>query len=132
MSEELFTKPEKLFTLQEANNLIPKLRPLIKRVTLESNALVFLQEEIKKARSKANYGGGSYKGTAYLNHLAALSATINEVEKTGVLVKDYRTGLCDFPHLKDGRIIYLCWKMDEKEIHYWHEVDAGFAGRQPL
>lgn len=132
MNEEIFTKPEKLFTLEEANSLIPKLRPLIKKVTLESNALLSLQEEIKKARSKANYGGGSYQGTAYLDHLAALTTAVNEVEKTGVLVKDYRTGLCDFPHLKEGRVIYLCWKMDEKEVNYWHEIDSGFAGRQPL
>ncbi|MBI4850425.1 MAG: DUF2203 domain-containing protein [Acidobacteria bacterium] len=128
MEEELFTK--KLFSLEEANGLIPKLRPLIKKVTIESKALFGLQDEIKKARAKASLGSGSYQGVAYLNHLVSLTTAINAVEKTGVLVKDYNTGLCDFPHLKDGRIIYLCWKMDEKEIRYWHEVDAGFAGRQ--
>lgn len=128
MEEELFTK--KLFSLEEANGLIPKLRPLIKKVTIESKALFGLQDEIKKARAKASLGSGSYQGAAYLNHLVSLTTAINAVEKTGVLVKDYNTGLCDFPHLKDGRIIYLCWKMDEKEIRYWHEVDAGFAGRQ--
>ena len=132
MTEEPITKHEKLFTVQEANSLIPKLRPLIKRVTTESTILLSLQEEIKKARSKSNYGGGSYQGSAYLNHLMALTNAVNEIEKIGVLVKDYRTGLCDFPHLKDGRIIYLCWKMDENQVKYWHEVDAGFAGRQPL
>jgi hypothetical protein len=132
MQEELTTKPEKLFTVQEANSLIPKLRPLIKKVTLESKALFTLQDEIKKARAKASLGGGSYQGAAYLHHLVSLTSAIGEVEKTGVLVKDYNTGLCDFPHLKDGRIIYLCWKMDETQVKYWHEVDAGFTGRQPL
>lgn len=132
MQEELFTKKEKLFTLQEANSLIPKLRPLIKKVVLESKALFSLQEEIKKVRAKANLGSGSYQGANYLNHLVSLTTAVGEVEKTGVLVKDYNTGLCDFPHLKDGRIIYLCWKMDEKEIKFWHEVDSGFAGRQRL
>ncbi|KAF0247353.1 MAG: hypothetical protein FD167_3248 [bacterium] len=132
MQEELIAKREKLFTLQEANSLIPKLRPLIKKVTLESKALLKLQDEIKKARAKANLGSGSYQGTAYLNHLVSLTNAINQVEKIGVLVKDYNTGLCDFPHLKDGRVIYLCWKMDEKEIRYWHEIDSGFAGRQSI
>lgn len=132
MQEELFTKKEKLFTLQEANGLIPKLRPLIKKVIFESKALFSLQEEIKKVRAKASLGSGSYKGADYLNHLVSLTTAVNEVEKTGVLVKDYNTGLCDFPHLKDGRVIYLCWKMDEQEIRFWHEVDTGFAGRQLL
>lgn len=124
--------PEKLFTLQEANSLIPKLRPLIKKVTKVSNVLLEMQEEIKKVRSKASLGSGSYLGPSYLNNIVLLTTTIQEVESTGVLVKDYRTGLCDFPHLKDGRVIYLCWKMDEEEINYWHEIDAGFAGRQLL
>ncbi|MFY9225742.1 MAG: DUF2203 domain-containing protein [Blastocatellia bacterium] len=124
--------PEKLFTLQEANSLIPKLRPLIKKVTKISNVLLGMQEEIKKVRSKASLGSGSYLGSSYLNNIVLLTTTIQEVENTGVLVKDYRTGLCDFPHLKDGRVIYLCWKMDEDEINYWHEIEAGFAGRQLL
>ncbi len=124
--------PEKFFTLQEANSLIPKLRPLIKKVTKISNVLLEMQEEIKKVRSKASLGSGSYLGSSYLNNIVLLTTTIQEVENTGVLVKDYRTGLCDFPHLKDGRVIYLCWKMDEDEINYWHEIEAGFAGRQLL
>jgi len=124
--------PEKLFTLQEANSLIPKLRPLIKKVTKVSNVLLGMQEEIKKVRSKASLGSGSYLGQSYLNNVILLTTTIQEIESTGVLVKDYRTGLCDFPHLKDGRVIYLCWKMDEEEINYWHEIEAGFAGRQLL
>lgn len=124
--------PEKLFTLQEANSLIPKLRPLIKKVTKISNVLLGMQEEIKKVRSKASLGSGSYLGSSYLNNIVLLTTIIQEVENTGVLVKDYRTGLCDFPHLKDGRVIYLCWKMDEDEINYWHEIEAGFAGRQLL
>jgi hypothetical protein len=132
MQEEIFANKEKLFTLEEANNLIPKLRPLIRRVVTESKTLFSMQDEIKKARSKANLGGGSYQGAAYLERLVSLTSAVGEVEKTGVLVKDYNTGLCDFPHLKDGRIIYLCWKMDEKEITHWHEVDSGFAGRKPL
>jgi hypothetical protein len=124
--------PEKLFTVQEANSLIPRIRPLIKRVVAERAILTELQSEIQQARNKAQFGGGSPFGAEYLRCLSSFTAAISEIEEIGVLVKDYRTGLCDFPHLHEGRIIYLCWKMDEDEVRYWHEIEAGFAGRQPL
>jgi hypothetical protein len=50
----------------------------------------------------------------------------------GVQLKDFDSGLCDFPHLRDGRVVLLCWKQGEDRIAWWHEVEAGFAGRQPL
>jgi hypothetical protein len=129
---ELDEKPDKLFTLEEANRLIPTLRPLIKQIVAKRAALIDIQPDIQKARDKSRLGGGSVYGSAYLLLLLSLSELVAEIEAIGVLVKDYRTGLCDFPHLRDGRIIYLCWKMDEDEIGYWHDIEAGFAGRQPL
>ncbi|MDE0506470.1 MAG: DUF2203 domain-containing protein [Candidatus Poribacteria bacterium] len=48
------------------------------------------------------------------------------------MIKNIDPGLVDFPHLRDGREVYLCWQFGEDEIRYWHDVDAGFAGRQPL
>jgi hypothetical protein len=124
--------PGKLFTVEEANHLIPRLRPLIKRVVSARQSLFDIQGEIQKARDKAKNDGGSLYGAEYVRLLTIFTTTINEIEDLGVLVKDFRTGLCDFPHLKDGRVIYLCWKMDEDSVRYWHEVDAGFAGRQPI
>jgi hypothetical protein len=124
--------PGKLFTVEEANRLIPRLRPLIKRVVSARQSLLDIQGDIQKAREKAKYDGGSTVGAQYVRLLTVFTSAISEIEDMGVLVKDFRTGLCDFPHLKDGRVIYLCWKMDEDKIRYWHEVDAGFAGRQPI
>jgi len=49
-----------------------------------------------------------------------------------VEIKDFDQGLCDFPHLRGGKIVYLCWKKGESRIEWWHDVEAGFAGRQPL
>src|SRR5205823_1313364 len=57
---------------------------------------------------------------------------VNELHGLGVLLKDYFTGLLDFPCWMDGREVYLCWKLDEPEVGHWHEVDAGFAGRRKL
>lgn len=125
-------KRPKLFSLQDANSLIPHLRPLIRQVVQESQALAQIQPDIQKARSCSKYGGGSYWGGEYLRLISQLTHLIGEVEATGVLVKDYRSGLCDFPHLKDGRVIYLCWRLDEEQVGFWHETDNGFSGRQPI
>ena len=133
MSEEFeYEMPEKFFTVEEANRLIPRLRPLIKRAVKKRERLFAVQDEIKKARDNARHDGGSVFGAEYIILLSEFTAAVNKIEELGVLVKDFRIGLCDFPHLKDGRIIYLCWKMDEEKVRFWHEVDAGFSGRQPL
>lgn len=123
----------RVFTLSEARGLMPRLRKLLTRVLKEREALLDMRVEIDLAREKADAGGGgSPLGPAYLAHLIAFSEAIQEIEYMGVHVKDLRTGLVDFPYDRDGRIVYLCWRPDEDEISWWHETDAGFAGRQPL
>jgi hypothetical protein len=124
--------PMKLFTVEEANRLIPVLRPLIKRVVATRQALLDIQGEIQKARDNSKLDGGSYWGADYVRLLSIFTSTITEIEETGALVKDFRIGLCDFPHLKEGRVIYLCWKMDEDKVRFWHEIESGFSGRQPI
>ncbi|MBL8150620.1 MAG: DUF2203 domain-containing protein [Blastocatellia bacterium] len=122
----------KLFSVEEANRLIPELQPLVRQVAILWQNITDLQPEIQLARNNAEFGGGSPVGAYYIEEVTTFLKAVNRVEKRGVLIKDYKIGLCDFPHLRDGRIIYLCWKMDEDLVHYWHEVDAGFSGRQPL
>lgn len=122
----------RIFTLSEARSLVPKLRRLLARVRTEREGIVDLRVEIDLAREKAEYDGGSLLGPQYLVHLIAFSEAVQEVVSLGVHLKDYRTGLIDFPYDLDGRIVYLCWKPDEEEINWWHETDAGFAGRQLL
>jgi len=127
------TESVRVFTLQEARNLMPRLRKLLARVSKEREALLDMRVEIDLAREKASEGGGgSPFGPTYITHLIAFSEAIQEIEYVGVHVKDLRTGLVDFPYDRDGRIVYLCWKPDEDEIGWWHETDAGFAGRQML
>jgi hypothetical protein len=126
-SEEVRT-----FTLSEARSLIPKLRKLLHRVASEREALVGLRAEVDRAREKAETGGGTVYGGVYLARMFSFTDAVQQVEGMGVQIKDFRTGLVDFPYDHDGRIVYLCWKLDEDEIGYWHEIEAGFAGRKPL
>jgi hypothetical protein len=123
----------RVFTLGEARSLIPRLRSLLSRVIREREALLDMRVEIDLAREKASEGGGgSPLGSKYLAHLIAFSEAVQEIEYLGVHLKDFQTGLVDFPYDRDGHIVYLCWKPDEDKIEWWHETDSGFAGRQPL
>ena len=122
----------KTFSLREAQSLIPRLRTLLMRVAKEYDNLALMNDELERARANAEFGGGSYLGAAYLKHIAIFSEAVHKVQDLGVLIKDFRTGLIDFPYEYEGRIVYLCWKMGEDEINWWHEIEAGFAGRQLL
>ncbi len=122
----------KTFTLAEARSLLPKLRRLLPRVTSEREAILDLRIEMDAVREKAELNSGSPFGPAYLSHLTAFTEAVEEVQSLGVQIKDFRTGLVDFPFERDGRIVFLCWKLDEDEINFWHEMEAGFAGRQLL
>jgi hypothetical protein len=76
--------------------------------------------------------GGSYPGREVAVALVALSRALNELDAVDVVVRDIERGLVDFPALREGEEVYLCWLLDEDEIGFWHAPDGGFAGRQPL
>ena len=78
-------------------------------------------------------GGGITEGVAYAMVLTELTTQLAELETLGVQLKDFERGLVDFPSLRDGRVVLLCWQLGEgDELEWWHDVDAGFAGRTPL
>ena len=57
---------------------------------------------------------------------------IHQIKDMGVVLKDVDKGLCDFPYIRQGRLVYLCWRLGEEAIEYWHDIEAGFAGRERL
>lgn len=123
---------EKIFTLSEANRLIPQLEEHFARVKQGKAVLLQIKDEIKKASSKAQFGGGSFAGPLYIRTLELISQNLQAIQELGVHVKDLDLGLCDFPYFLDGRVVFLCWKLGEPEIRWWHEIHSGYADRQPL
>jgi hypothetical protein len=123
---------ERIFTLDEATRLLPQLEELLTEIKRFRKFLVSIEAEIKKASGHAAQSGGSPFGPSYLKTLEQIIKSIEQINDMGVLVKDLDKGLCDFAHMMDGRMVYLCWKLGESEIGWWHETTAGFAGRQPL
>jgi hypothetical protein len=124
----------KIFSIEEANALLPTARRIVEAVRRAHHRLLAYQEAAKHAAEGAEQGGGGMAdGPRYVALLIELTTRTSELETLGVQLKDYARGLIDFPSLRDGRVILLCWQLGEGEqIEWWHDVEAGFAGRQPL
>ena len=124
----------KLFTVEEANSLLPSVRSIVRSIQSAYRRLVSCESAAKEAAEGAKYGGGGMaEGARYAQLVIELSLCVGELESLGVQLKDYARGLIDFPSMRDDRVILLCWQLGEGDaIEWWHETEAGFAGRQPL
>jgi len=136
----LASEVPKRFTLIEAERLLPEIETIIR----EAVALQAQYKEAEAALSSfaqrvAMQGGVVVDRDAVLERRArrdrlgrSLKAAIEKIQEYGCLIKDLDTGLIDFPTLFHGQEVYLCWKMGEPGIRYWHGVDEGFAGRKQI
>ena len=124
----------KIFTVQEANALLPNVRVIVGKIQRAHRKVSQYRVEAKQASEAAERGGGGIaEGIAYAIALTELTTQISQLEALGVQLKDFERGLVDFPSLRDGRVVLLCWQLGEgDELEWWHDVDAGFAGRTPL
>jgi hypothetical protein len=124
----------KLFTVEEANSALPRVRRIVRSIQSTHRLLASYGEAAKQAAAGAERGGGGMdEGSQYAAVLIKLSLRVSELEGLGVQLKDYSRGLVDFPSLRDGRVVLLCWELGEGDrVKWWHDVEAGFAGRQPL
>jgi hypothetical protein len=124
-------KAMRLFTLEEANELLPEVKRLLAKIDQSRGTLRRLADEAKRA-SESQGGGGIAEGSQYAGALATFISSAQEILSLGVEIKDFDQGLLDFPSERDGKVVYLCWRRGEEFIEWWHDLDAGFAGRQPL
>ncbi|PYS24530.1 MAG: DUF2203 domain-containing protein [Acidobacteria bacterium] len=124
----------KLFTVEEANSLLPSVKAIVKAIQRSHRRLISLEKAARHAAEGAELGGGGMTdGMHYAQLLVDLSLPTGQLEALGIQLKDYRQGLIDFPSMRDGRVVLLCWKADEgDQLEWWHDIEAGFAGRQPL
>ena len=128
----------RLFSLEEATALIPYLEDVMARAMDVGKELDRFGEDVAAVATRsagnghADHGEMNAKQKAAQDAQARMEALATEMRDRGCEVKDIRRGLIDFPHEREGQVVYLCWMLGEKSIRFWHEVDAGFAGRQPL
>lgn len=128
--------PRRHFTREEADALLPEVDQLLSEAQALAEQLAEAQvEDMGNVRRNGhaphvNGTADAGSGEALIDKVAEL---VGRVQQLGVVVRDVRTGLVDFPSLRAGEEIYLCWRRGEPfEIHWWHRTDAGFSSRQPL
>jgi hypothetical protein len=123
----------RLFTVAEANASLPHIKPRVaellsirNRMSKRGPALAGVVD--KAARSN----GGSRAASDTVDDMQRFRALVSEINAFGCLLKDTSVGLIDFPAELNGRTIYLCWRYGEDTVSWWHELEAGYAGRQPI
>jgi hypothetical protein len=132
-------RPVRHFTPDEANAALEHVRPLVEQLVArraEHIAALERQEELER-KIRGNGGGippaQLAEATAEVDAVARrLAKLVDEINEHGAQVKDIDTGLIDFPALRNGETVLLCWRLGEDEIGFWHGTDDGFAGRRPL
>lgn len=129
----------KLFSLSEANALLPTLEPLVRRLVEVHAAFLAAKQGLESFRSRASLAGGVIpppelrETRAEMDRLAAeIREGVGEVEALGCVFKDLESGLVDFLSLRQREHVFLCWRLGEPTIRYWHGLDEGFAGRKPI
>lgn len=132
--------PEKTFTLEEAQSLLPVLESLLRQAIEGKKQAENIDAEFQEIAHRVFLNGGTFLKIVPLAKRRAgrdkavqtVKDAITEISSIGVQVKDLDMGLLDFPCVVDGQIILLCWKLGEKAIEYWHGLEEGYAGRKPI
>ena len=126
---DLEPAPERRFTLGEAEAMLPDLRGALERMRDARQTLLRTGEKVKDI--VAGNGGGP-ESHEYRDAAEQLKAEVERIGEMGIILRDVESGLVDFPAERDGREIYLCWRLGEDHVGHWHPPETGMAGRQPL
>ena len=130
----------KLFTLEEAQALVPVLESLLRRAIESKRTAELISDELQQLNHRIFLSGGMHVDVGKVARqrtemeacVQRAKDAVQEIDAIGVQVKDLDIGLLDFPCKLEEDVVLLCWKMGEPRITHWHTVDSGFQGRQPL
>ena len=127
-----------VFTRAEAESLLPRITPVLREIQRLRHDQMAHDAEVATDRAKV-LGNGHMPPDKLRQHQLESAAAerqiarlVRALSERGILLKDLDTGLIDFPTLRDGREVYLCWRLGEPHIAWWHEIETGFSGRLPL
>lgn len=126
----------KLFTVNEANELLPLVRPVIEKILETIRGLRAKSEMVIRAEQidpeTPNLMGRLQQNNEIAGFIQQINDYVNEIQQRGCVCKGVEQGLLDFPCLLGNEIVFLCWQYGETEIAYWHRIEDGYAGRRPL
>jgi hypothetical protein len=130
---------ERHFTPEEANALLEQVRPVAESLVAHRRAFTVAAARRARLTQRISGNGGDFDpqepselDEQLQREAEAVAGAVEELQALGVLVKDLDRGLVDFPALRGGEEVLLCWQVGEREIAYWHGLEEGFAGRKPL
>lgn len=122
---------ERLFDKAAADAVLPELQPLLERLRhLAGDPGVVADRD--RFAEKASGNGSRHAAEPVVEQEQAIRSILARIETLGVILRDVTTGLCDFPAVREGEDVYLCWRLDEGAVGWWHPRDTGVAGRRPL
>ena len=132
----------RVYTVEEAQALVPSLeqafarldvlRERLRQLKIKLTALEMIWGSKIKERDFPDHSEGQDLMRQLKEVEEGFQSVLSDLGEQSVTVKDVESGLCDLYHVRDGRLVFLCWKRGEKVFEAWHHVDAGFAGREPL
>jgi hypothetical protein len=120
---------DRVFTVLDANAELPELRERLPRLREARLGLIASSERITDAVAS---DGGGVAGSDWFRHQETLKTEVEYLADRGILLRDPDTGLIDFPAERDGEQVFLCWRLGEGDVEYYHGVRSGFGGRKPL
>lgn len=118
------------FTLHNARTLLPHVRPIVEEIVRLKRDLDAKGFDVYRHQYFGGMGPNGLK--RFPAEMEQLVVRIQSLDKMGVVVKGLDQGLIDFPHMRKGEEVYLCWMLGEHDIDYWHPIETGFAGRRPI
>ncbi|HEX9774002.1 MAG TPA: DUF2203 domain-containing protein [Actinomycetota bacterium] len=122
-------EPARRYTVEEANAALPAVRPLVQTL---HDAQAVMEERHDEVMASVPTNGGGDVHRAFLRAAESASRSLEALTEMSIVVRDPGSGLIDFPSTRDGREVYLCWRLGEDRVAYWHTSESGFAGREPL
>lgn len=131
MIGDMILRFSKHYTVEEARALLPQVRLWLKRL-VQCRADLQKQEKRLKALMKPGTDLGGEVTNNWVRILADLREGLYEFYQREIQIKDLERGLIDFPALREGKEVFLCWEKEESDIEFWHDLDAGYAGRERI
>ncbi len=121
----------KHYTLEEARALLPSVRDWLESIQALQMQLSQLEVRLQTLSSSGDDVGGNAVNNS-IKAQSELRSLAMEFSSRGIQIKDLERGLIDFPAVRNGKEIFLCWEKGEDDIEFWHDIDSGFSGREPI
>lgn len=123
------TETSREFSAEEANAMLPEVSASLRAIRDARQRVLAAGEHLRRT---AALNGGGAPGAEYWEALSTLRRELEALIGRGIVVRDPESGLVDFPSRRDGREVFLCWRLGEDRVRFWHGHGSGFAGRRPL